>query len=150
VAHRRDRLAGDERGQAVLFLIVVVPLLMLLIVLIVDGGRMFYEYVKVHNVAALSAQAGAQAVNTGYFRETNEVILNIDGAIFLEQQAFTLNAGRLPGATHVWYFPTTAEGRICIQERIPTFFWGFFGRPEVAPAACSRARPRYGIEREWQ
>ena len=146
----REPLVRDKRGQAVLFLIIVVPLLVLLIVLIVDGGRMFYEYLKVRNVAALSAQAGAQAVNTGYFRETNEVILNIDGAIYLERQAFTLNAGRLPGVVSVWYFPTTSEGRICIQERIRTFFWGFFGRPEVAPAACSRARPRYGIEREWQ
>ncbi len=144
------RLVGDRRGQSILILIIVMFLLMLLLALIVDGGRMFYEYLKVRNVVALSAQAGAQAVNTGYFRETNEVILNTDRAISLEQQAFTLNAGRLPGATSVWYFPTANEGRICVQERIRTFFWGAFGRSEVAPAACSRARPRYGIEREWQ
>ena len=144
------RLVGDQRGQSILILIIVMFLLMLLLALIVDGGRMFYEYLKVRNVAALSAQAGAQAVNTGYFRETNEVILNIDGAIFLEQQAFTLNRSRLRGRTTVWYYPTTARARICVQERFPTFFWAIFGRPEVAPADCSWAIPRFGIEQEGQ
>ncbi len=144
------RLAADRRGQSILVLIITMFLLMLLLALIVDGGRMFYEYLKVRNVAALSAQAGAQAVDTAYFRETNDVHLNIDGAIFLERQAFTLNRSRLRGTVTVWYYPTTARARICVRERFPTFFWGAFGRPEVAPADCSWAIPRYGIEQEGQ
>ncbi len=140
----------DERGQAYVLLLVALPLLLLLVAVIVDGGRAFYEYLKAKNTASLAAQAGAQSVDINYFRRTNRVILNIDGAILLERQTFLMNAGRIAGEVSAQYAPTTAEGRICVRTEIPTLFGSVLGWARVRPGACSRARPAYGIEYEGQ
>jgi hypothetical protein len=149
MVHRRRSLP-DERGQAMVWFVATLPLVLMLIVLVMDGGQMYLEYIRARNAANLAAQAGAQSVNTNWFRSTNEVILNIDGSLWTMRQYMTLNDVGRQGQVSTTYYGHTAYARVCTETQVPTFFFRLFGVDTLRVGACSRAYPAYGIRWEGE
>lgn len=141
---------GGEQGQAMVWFVASLPLIMMLIVLVMDGGQMYLEYIRARNAANLAAQAGAQAVNTDWFRSTNEVALNIDGSLWTMHQYMTLNNEGRQGRIGVTYYGHTAYAQVCTTTDVPTFFFRLFGVETLRVGACSRAYPAHGIRWEGE
>jgi Flp pilus assembly protein TadG len=146
---RQKKLRGED-GQGMVWFIVTLPLVMMLIVLVVDGGQMYLEYIRARNAAHLAAQAGAQSVNTDWFRETNEVMLNIDGSLWTMHQYVTLNSAGRQGQVRTTYYGHTAYARVYTQTEVPTFFFRLFGVDTLRVGACARAYPAHGIRYEGE
>jgi len=133
-----------------IWFVVALPLLAMLIVLVMDGGQMYLEYIRARNAANLAAQAGAQSVDTDYFRDTNEVMLNIDGSLWAMRQYMTLNNAGREGQVNTTYYGHTAWAQVCTQTEVPTFFFRLFGVDTMRVSACSRAYPAHGIRWEGE
>ena len=141
---------SGERGQAMIWFVVALPLLAMLVVLVTDGGQMYLEYVRARNAANLAAQAGAQSVNTDWFRDTNEIVLNIDGSLWTMRQYMTLNNAARGGDISTTYYGHTAYAQVCTTTEVPTFFFRLFGADALRVGACSRAYPAHGIRQEGE
>ncbi len=139
-----------EQGQAMVWFVVALPLFVMLIVLVVDGGEMYLEYIRARNAAELAAQAGAQSVDEAVFKDTNEVILNIDGSLWAMRQYMALNSGARQGQMSTAYVGHTAYARVCTTTRVPTQFFRLFGADALPVGACARAYPAHGIRREGE
>ena len=146
----RRKVAGGEQGQAMVWFVAALSLVMMLIVLVMDGGQMYLEYVRARHAANLAAQAGAQSVDTNWFREQNEVILSIDGSLWTMHQYMTLNNAGRQGQVGVTYYGHTAYAQVCTTTDVPTFFFRLFGADTLRVGACSRAYPAHGIRYEGE
>ncbi len=147
---RKSRWLPGEQGQAMIWFLLSLPLVMMLIVLVMDGGQMYLEYIRARNAANLAAQAGAQSVNTDWFKSTNEVILNIDGSLWAMHQYMTLNNVGRQGQVSTTYYGHTAWAQVCTETQVPTFFFRLFGVETLGVGACSRAYPAHGIRWEGE
>jgi len=144
------KAGGGEDGQALVWFVATLPLIVMLIALVMDGGQMYLEYIRARNAANLAAQAGAQAVNSDWFRETNEVVLSIDGSLWTMRQYMTLNDAGRQGQVGVTYYGHTAYAQVCTTTDVPTFFFRLFGVDTLRVGACARAYPAHGIRWEGE
>jgi hypothetical protein len=143
------RESGEE-GQSLLWFLICLPLILILIVLVADGGHMYLEYIRARNAANLSAQAGAQAVNTNVFRDSNDVVLNIDGSLYTMRQYMAMNSVGRQGETETIYYGHTAYARVCTWTHVETTFGKIFGFGTMRVGACSTAYPAHGIRYEGE
>lgn len=139
-----------EGGQAMVWFAVALPLLVMLIVLVVDGGELYLEYIRARNAVELAAQAGAQSVDENVFRNTNEVVLNIDGSLWTMRQYMALNRGARQGQISTTYVGHTAYAQVCTRTAVPTQFFRLFGADTLSVGACARAYPAHGIRWEGE
>ena len=150
VSEMFGRLGAGEGGQATVWFLVSLPLVMMLIVLVTDGGQTYLEYIRARSAANLAAQAGAQAVDTDWFKSTNQVNLSIDGALWTMRQYMTLNSVARQGQVSTTYYGHTAYARVCTQTTVPSFFFRLFGPDTLRVGACARAYPAHGIRWEGE
>jgi Flp pilus assembly protein TadG len=143
-------MACDDEGQAIVWFAVAMPLVLMLIVLVVDGGQLYLAYIRARNAAELAAQAGAQSVDESVFRQTNEVVLNIDGSLWTMRQYMVLNSGARQGRISTSYVGHTAYAQVCTQTMVPTLFFRLFGADALPVGACARAYPAHGIRHEGE
>ena len=146
----KRKLPSGEEGQALVWFVASLPLVMMLIVLVMDGGQMYLEYVRARHAANLAAQAGAQAVDAGHFKNTNEIILNIDGSLWAMHRYIALNNAERQGRISTTYYVHTAYARDCTRTEVPTFFFRLFGVDTLPVSACAQAYPAHGIRREGE
>jgi len=146
----KQKVVGGEEGQVLVWFVASLPLVMMLIVLVMDGGQMYLEYVRARHAANLAAQAGAQAVDAGHFRNTNEIILNIDGSLWAMHRYMALNNVGRQGRISTTYYGHTAYARVCTRTEVPTFFFRLFGVDTLPVSACAQAYPAHGIRREGE
>jgi hypothetical protein len=133
-----------------LWFLLSLPLVMMLVVLVMDGGQMYLEYIRARNAANLAAQAGAQSVDTDWFRDSNEIILNIDGSLWTMRQYMAFNDVGREGQISTIYYGHTAYAQVCTETAVPTFFFRLFGVDTLPVSACARAYPAHGIRWEGE
>jgi uncharacterized membrane protein len=148
LAHAARRFHRDERGQYLIQTVILLPMLMILTGLVIDGGWMYWQYRRAEITVSAAAQAASHAIDVEYFRQTNQVQLNLGEAWDVAQGFIWINQRGHMQVQGIW----VGEDEIVVAATayVDTLFLRFAGINRLPLRAIGRAYPAFGINREGQ
>lgn len=139
----RSRIRARQVGSTSVFAVCVVSVLMLLAGLCIDGGRVLNARTTLTDEAEQAARAGAQEVQIGGIRRTNEVVLD-PAAARAAAREYLAAAGDADAASAT---VTTAGNTVTVtaETDAPTFMLSLVGVSTVHITVVGSAQAESGI-----
>jgi Flp pilus assembly protein TadG len=147
--HRPPATGWDDRGSALVWLLLLLPVLFAFAGLVLDGGRVITARQHAANLAEQAARQAVDQLDRGRFRETGNAVGAVDPPA-AAAAACRYTASAAPGAGCTVTVDTDGQVRVAVTISTPTALLAAVGISRLTVTGTGQSRPAVGVTQEVQ